>query len=711
VAVGESSPTAGQADDLSRAWIDRDISWLEFNRRVLHEALDERTPLLERVKFLAIFSANLDEFFMKRMSRLADSTGLAAPALRELAARIRAMVTSMLDEQAACYTQVLRPRLAEHGIRLVGWDDLDAAQQNEASAVFERDISPVLTPLSLDAAHPFPYVSNLSTSWAFQLEDPVSGEAVLVRVKLPTDLPQWLRLSAANSSEWVFVGLDQVIRANAERLFPGMLVASASLFRVTRDADVELDENDGLSKRAMVEEELRQRRFEPVVRLEVQPDADPAMVAELVDRFSLGPDAVYEMSALLDYTTLFEIAGLDVPELRDPPWTPLTPRALAAAPDSDIFSAIRSADILLHHPYESFYASVERFIREAADDPQTLSIKMTVYRVGDDTPFVRSLIAAAEAGKQVACVIELNARFDEERNLHWSRELELVGAHVMFGVTGLKTHSKVALVVRNEDGVIRSYAHIGTGNYHTRTAKLYEDVGLLTADPVITGDVVSLFHYLTGRSRTPSFSELLVAPLHMRARFVELLEAEIANQEAGRPARIVCKMNQLEDPQMCALLSRASGAGVPVDLIVRGLCCLAPGVPGLTENVHVRSVIGRFLEHSRIFHFASGSEDPLEGTFLIGSADWMTRNLSERVEAAVPITKQRLRARLWEILEIGLADRRNAWEMQSDGSYVQLQPDAYEAAGQEGTHATLMRLATERNRVDRAAVVATGGDG
>jgi polyphosphate kinase len=710
VAVGESSSTTGQAGDLSGAWIDRDISWLEFNRRVLHEALDERTPLLERVKFLAIFSANLDEFFMKRMSRLADPTGLAAPAQRELAARIRAMATSMLDEQASCYTEVLCPRLAEHGIRLVGWDDLDAVQRDEASAVFERNISPVLTPLSLDAAHPFPYVSNLSTSWAFQLEDPVSGEAVLVRVKLPTDLPQWLRLTAVDPSEWVFVGLDQVIRANAERLFPGMLVASASLFRVCRDADVELDENDGLSKRAMVEEELRQRRFEPVVRLEVQPDADGAMVAELVDRFGLAPDAVYEMSALLDYTTLFEIAGLDVAELRDRPWTPLAPRSLEAAPDSDIFSAIRGADILLHHPYESFYASVERFIREAADDPQTLSIKMTVYRVGDDTPFVRSLIAAAEAGKQVACVIELNARFDEERNLHWSRELERVGAHVMFGVTGLKTHSKVALVVRNEDGIIRSYAHIGTGNYHTRTAKLYEDVGLLTADPVITGDVVSLFHYLTGRSRTPSFPELLVAPVHMRARFVELLEAEIANQEAGRPARIVCKMNQLEDPEICALLSRASGAGVPVDLIVRGLCCLAPGMPGLTENLRIRSVIGRFLEHSRIFHFASGSEHPLEGTFLISSADWMTRNLSERVEAAVPITKPRLRARLWEILEICLADRRNAWELQSDGSYIQLQPDAYEAAGQEGTHATLMRLATERNRVEGAPVLVVGGD-
>ena len=675
MAVGESSPTAGQAGDLSGAWIDRDVSWLEFNRRVLHEALDERTPLLERVKFLAIFSANLDEFFMKRMSRLADPAGRAAPALRELAARIRAMVTSMLDEQAACYTQVLRPRLAEHGIRLVGWDDLDAAQRDEASAVFERDISPVLTPLSLDAAHPFPYVSNLSTSWAFQLEDPVSGEAVLVRVKLPTDLPQWLRLKTEGSSEWVFVGLDQVIRANAERLFPGMIVASASLFRVLRDADVELDENDGLSKRAMVEEELRQRRFEPVVRLEVQPDADAAMVAELVDRFSLAPDAVYEMSALLDYTTLFEIAGLDIDELRDRPWTPLAPRVLEAAPDSDIFSAIRSADILLHHPYESFYASVERFIREAADDPQTLSIKMTVYRVGDDTPFVRSLIAAAEAGKQVACVIELNARFDEERNLHWSRELEEVGAHVVFGVSGLKTHSKTALVVRKEDTGIRCYAHIATGNYHTRTARLYEDVGLLTADPTITSDVVTLFHFLTGHSRTPSFSSLLVAPTDMRAQFLERIEREVANHEAGRPARIIGKMNQLEDLEICEALSRASQAGVPVDLIVRGLCCLAPGVPGLTENIRIRSVIGRFLEHSRIFHFAAGADDPLDGEFFIASADWMHRNLSERVEAAVPINERRLRARLWEILEVCLSDRRSAWTMHADGSYEQLRPE------------------------------------
>jgi len=690
-------------DELRPAWIDRDTSWLEFNRRVLQEAVDDRTPLLERVKFLAIFSSNLDEFFMKRMDSRApdpDDPTAAARERRELTGRRRSLITSMLAEQAACYTEVVRPRLAEQGIHLLGWDDLSEAQREEASGAFVREISPVLTPLSLDAAHPFPYVSNLSTSWAFRLEDPIRSESVLVRVKVPSELPQWLRIRAGcRPPERLFVGLDQVIRANAERLFPGMVVARASLFRVCRDAEVELDEDDATSKRALVEEEVRQRRFEPVVRLEVQPDAEPEMVSELKERFRLNSDEVYEMSALLDYTTLFEIADMEVEALRDPPWTPLPPIALEH-PETDIFSAIRSGDILLHHPYDSFYASVERFIREAADDPQTVSIKMTVYRVGDDTPFVQSLIRAAEAGKQVACVIELNARFDEERNLHWSRELEKVGAHVMFGVMGLKTHSKTALVVRKENGGIRSYAHVATGNYHTRTAKLYEDVGLLTADPAITADVVSLFHFLTGRSRTPSFPTLLVAPMQMRSRFVELIEGEIANHEAGRPARIVCKMNQLEDREICLLLLRASQAGVPIDLIVRGLCCLAPGVSGLTDNIRIRSVVGRFLEHSRIFHFAAGSDDPLEGTFLIGSADWMHRNLSERVEAAVPIVDRRLRARLWEILETCLADRRNAWELQPDGSYRQLYPDPEDSAQLEGTHSTLMRLALARRGLD-----------
>jgi polyphosphate kinase len=513
-------------------------------------------------------------------------------------------------------------------------------------------------------------------------------------------LPQWLRVrSGLGQTERVFVGLAPVIAANAEKLFPGMEIATASLFRVCRDAEVELEDEEGVSKRAMVEREVQQRRFEPVVRLEVEPDGDEQMTTELMEQFALTREDVYEMPALLDYTTLFEIAGLDIEPLRDPPWTPLPPTGLEVA-ETDIFTAIRAGDIMLHQPYDSFYAGVERFIREAADDPQTVSIKMTVYRVGDDTPFVQSLIRAAEAGKQVACVIELNARFDEARNLHWSRELEKVGAHVMFGVTGLKTHSKAALVVRKEEGGVRCYAHVATGNYHTRTARLYEDVGLLTANPVVTRDVVNLFHFLTGRSRTPSFPTLLIAPMHMRARFAELIEREIANHEIGLPARIVCKMNQLEDKEMCLLLAQASQAGVPIDLIVRGFCCLAPGVAGLTENIRIRSIIGRFLEHSRIFHFAAGSDDPLDGEFLIGSGDWMHRNLSERVEAAVPILERRLRARLWEILEVCLADRRNAWHLQPDGSYVQLMPDSDEdIIGSDGTHVTMMRLARARHGV------------
>jgi polyphosphate kinase len=694
------SPTPSVAE-LVPVLLDRDLSWLEFNRRVLQEALDERTPLLERVKFLAIFTSNLDEFFMKRIALIrpmAGDAGVAAEESRERLGRVRETVISLLDEQAACYREVLRPRLGEHGVRLVAWADLSDEQRDEASRLFDSQISPVLTPLSLDAAHPFPYVSNLSTSWAFRLQDPVTGESVLVRVKVPRELPQWARLrSGVGSGERVFVGLEQVIAANAPKLFPGMEIESGSLFRVCRDAEVELDD-DGVSKRALVELELRQRRFEPVVRLELQPNADPAMVAELRARFALAPEDIYEMSELIDHTTLFEIAGLEIDELRDPPGSPLPPTGLDA-PDGDIFTAIRNGDILLHHPYDSFNAGVERFISEAADDPLTVSIKMTVYRVGDDTPFVQSLIRAAEAGKQVACVIELNARFDEERNLHWSRELEKVGAHVGFGVNGLKTHSKTALVVRQEEDGIRCYAHIATGNYHTRTARLYEDVGLLTANPEVTNDVVTLFHFLTGRSRTPSFEMLLVAPIHMRSEFVRLIEREIENHAAGRPARIICKMNQLEDRDMCALISRASEAGVPIDLVVRGLCRLPPGLTGLTENVRIRSIVGRFLEHSRIFHFAAGSEDPLDGVFLIGSADWMRRNLSERVEAAVPIVERRLRARLWEILEVCLADRRTAWEMQPDGSYAQLMPETAEGIAAQGTHATLMRLALARHAV------------
>jgi polyphosphate kinase len=682
------------------AWIDRDLSWLEFNRRVLQEALDERTPLLERVKFLAIFSANLDEFFMKRIAiirPMPSDTIPVARARRDLWDRVRATIVPMLAQQAACFSEVIRPRLAGHGIHLAAWRDLTAVQREESSAIFDRDVWPVLTPLGLDAAHPFPYVSNLSTSWAFQVGDPEGGEPVLVRVKVPPELPQWLPLGGeTGSSDFVFVGLDEVIAANAARLFPGMEIETMTLFRVCRDAEVEPDGDNGeLSKRALVERELAQRRFEPVVRLEVQPDHDPRLTSALAERFGLTPEDVYEVGGVLDYTTLFEIAGLDVPALRDPPWSPLPPIGIEPAP-ADIFAAIRAGDILLHHPYDSFDDGVERFIRDAADDPATLSIKMTAYRLGDDTPFVESLMRAAQAGKQVACVIELNARFDEKRNIHWSRELEQVGAHVIFGVEGLKTHSKTALVVRQEDGHSRCYAHIATGNYHVRTARIYEDIGLLTADPVVTRDVVALFHFLTGHSAPPSFPTLLVAPSNMRARFVELVEREIENMRAGRPARIVGKMNQLEDADMCLLLCEASEAGVPIDLVVRGLCCLRPGLPGWSENIRVRSIVGRFLEHSRIFHFAAGSDDPEEGEFLIGSADWMHRNLSSRIEAVVPIRDRRLRARLWEILQLCLADRRAAWELQPDGDYVQLQPDPEAGAESESAQTALMRIARAR---------------
>ena len=688
---------------LAHAWIDRDLSWLEFNRRVLHEALDERTPLLERLKFLAIFTSNLDEFYMKRvgllrgMAQVESGAGLAARSgdARDRLTQVRKTVLGQLEEQARCY-QNLIPILAGHGIILAGWSELTVAQREEASNFFDRNVSPALTPLGLDPAHPFPFVSNLSTNWGFILRNPDTEEYVPVRVKIPTLLPSWIALKADMASgERRFLHLDDLIRHSADKLFPGMELIDATMFRILRNAEIELDEEEE-SLREAVTEALQQRRFQSVVRMDLAPDANPALRQGLMEHFELSDDDVYELSGLLDCTGLFQIAGLDVPALRDPHWSPLPPPRLPSE-EVDIFAAIQAGDILLHHPYESFDMSVEDFISDAAIDPQTVAIKMTVYRVGDDTPFVRSLIRAAEAGKQVACVIELKARFDEARNLLWAQELQQVGAHVTYGVMGLKTHTKVALVVRKEGRDLRCYAHIGTGNYHVKTARLYTDVGLLTCDPILTADVVKLFHYLTGRSRAPQFEKLLIAPINMRQRFLERIEREVEHHRAGRPARIIAKMNQVEDLEMARALAAASQAGVPVDLIVRGFCCLAPGVPGWTENVRVRSIIGRFLEHSRIFYFANGQDDPLAGEFFIGSADWMHRNLSGRVEAATPVEDRPARERLWEILDICLRDNRQAWLMQPDGAYVQSQP-AEDAVGPAamGIHAWLMDLTRRR---------------
>jgi polyphosphate kinase len=688
-----------------RAWLDRDLSWLEFNRRVLHEAEDERTPLLERVKFLAIFTSNLDEFYIKRIGLLRgkikagieDDPSSVAPAHRKRFHEIRTAILELLDAQARCYTDTIKPELERHGIVLAEWSDLTASQRNELSDYFRSNVSPALTPLTFDAAHPFPFMSSLSTNWAFVLRRPGGDNNQPVRVKSPTTLSQFAPLTAdvPKGQRW-FVSLEDLIRYDAPRLFPGMDIVSATLFRVFRNAEVDFEEEENETVRDAVIDALRERRFQPVVRIDFSPGADPQVRQALMERFELSEDDVYEVPGLIDYGDLFSIASLPIPELRDEPFVPIPP-ALFAAEDANVFDIIRAGDVLVHHPYDSFDATVERFIDQAADDPATVSIKMTVYRVGDDTPFVRSLIRAAEAGKQVACVVEIKARFDEERNLLWARELERVGAHVTYGVVGLKTHTKLALVVRQEAGELRCYAHVGTGNYHVKTAKLYTDVGLFTADRGITSDAVNLFHYFTGLSLTPQFDRLLVAPTNMRDRFIALIKREEEHQRAGRPARIIAKMNQLEDVDICHALAAASASGVQIDLIVRGLCCLRPGVRALTENIRVRSIIGRFLEHSRVFYFANGSDDPLSGDYFIGSADWMFRNLSLRVEAVAPVAERGLRQRLWEILDACLSDDRQAWTLQTDGTYAQGQA-AESAEGPAAMGAQAWLIDTSRRR-------------
>ncbi|MBZ5611729.1 MAG: polyphosphate kinase 1 [Acidobacteriia bacterium] len=679
---------------LSDVWIDRDLGWLDFNDRVLAEALDERTPLLERAKFLAIFTSNLDEFFMKRVSILRRRS---TPERVKLLGQVRDRLVRSLARQAECFGKQLVPELAKHGVYLRKWDDLSPAQQDEAGRYFDREISPALTPLVFDPVHAFPFLSNLSTSLAFLLQDPQEELTSYARVKVPGALKQWISLETdAPAGAQVFVPLHEVIRGDIHKLYGGMKLSGTTLFRLTRDAEIEIDDDSEEALRDLVREQVRQRRYEPVVRLEFAPGADSSIREMLRQRFELSPLDVYDMPDELDYTSLFQIAALPIATLRDPAWNPLPPASITNSPD--VFAAIRAADVLVHHPYDSFQDSVEQFIAAAADDPETVAVKMTAYRIGDDTPFVKSLVRAAEGGKQVACVIEIKARFDEERNLHWAAELEGAGAHVTFGVPGLKTHAKLALVVRKEASGLRSYVHIGTGNYHARTARLYSDVGLFTCDPLITRDVVNLFHYLTGHSQTPVCSSLMMAPTTMRPRLLDLIERETAHQRAGLPARIIAKMNQLEDPELIEALCEAACAGVPVDLIVRGFCCLRPGVAGRTEGIRVRSIIGRFLEHSRIFYFAGGLDDPIQGDFFIGSADWMYRNLSKRVEIVTPILAAEAKEKLWNILDICLRDRRQAWVLGEEGNYFQLSPDGANNGPETlGTHEALMEQARRRS--------------
>jgi len=696
--------TTEQLPSTSNAFLDRDLSWLEFNRRVLHEALDERTPLLERVKFLAIFSSNLDEFFMKRWTRLKGRAAASLGTEPKHLLRVRETVLSLLAEQSKAWTDVINPELASNRIHLLSWAGLNDAQREGARAYFLSNVFPVLTPLAVDPSHPFPFISNLSTSLGVMLQSPVSGERLFARVKVPGTFPQWVPLVAeaeegANSQKYCFVHLVDLIAANLGDLFSGMNVVEVMPFRVTRNADIEMEDDDIPTESLVevVEEELRQRRFEKVVRLEHGPPNGTGQLQLLMRKLGLSELDLFEAKGELDFTDLFPIAGLNLPHLKDKPWHPIAPAGMGDE-DADLFAIIRAGDVLVHHPYESFDATVAHFIRRASQDPKVLAIKMTVYRVGADTSFLDALIAAAEAGKQVACLVEVTARFDEQQNLHMAEALEKAGVHVAYGVVGLKTHCKTTLVVRQDDDGLRCYAHIGTGNYHVKTARLYVDLGLFTCDTVLVNDVVNLFHHLTGRSLKRDYAKLLVAPVNMRERFMEMIQGEIAHHQAGRPARILAKMNQLEDRGMCEALLEASKAGVSIDLIIRGFCILRPGVPYLSENIRVVSVIGRFLEHSRIFYFANGRDNPLEGSFFIGSADWMERNLSQRVEAVTPVEAPLLRAHLWEILQIMLQDQREAWDLHADGSYVQRTPPLDQKSGPAvlGTHQTLMDLTRQR---------------
>ncbi len=646
----------------------RELSWLEFGDRLLDLAGDETLPLLERVRFLAILSEGLDEFFQVRVAGLMDQVdaGLRARSsdgLRpgEALRAVRERVGELVDRQSEIFLAKVVPALADAGIRLSDWSSLDDDDRCHLVDVFERQIFPVLTPLAVDPGHPFPYISNLSLNLVVRVVDPISHLERIARVKVPPLLPRFVVMPDGER----FVPLEQVIAAHLGPLFPDMVIGEHYSFRVTRNADLSLEEDEADDLLAAVEMELRRRRFGRAVRLEVAADISPDVLDLLVRELDLTSDDVTRSTAPLDLGGLWAVAGLDRPDLQTEPWTPMTPPPLATAGNepTDLFAVLRERDVLVHHPYDSFTTSVEAFVAQAAEDPDVLAIKQTLYRTSGDSPIVASLIRAAELGKQVAAVVELKARFDEQNNILWARALEEAGVHVVYGLVGLKTHSKLALVVRREEHGVRRYCHIGTGNYNPRTARLYEDLGLLSADPDIAADVGDLFNFLTGFSRHDRYRALLVAPMTLKRRILEMIDEEVA---AGPDGRIVLKANGLTHPEVIDALYRASAAGVPVDLVVRGVCCLRPGVPGLSDTITVRSIVGRFLEHSRIFRFGGGQR-PLR--IFIGSADLMERNLERRIETLVPVWDPELQARLVEVLQLCLADDVNAWTLGPSGRW------------------------------------------
>jgi polyphosphate kinase len=649
-------------------YINRELSWLDYAGRVLFEAQDSRNPLLDRVNFLTIFASMLDEFFQIRISGLrqqlhAGSTTTAPDGRTagEQLSAARARVLELVADHSSAWADV-KKALAAEGIEIVKYASVPEHHQTLRQR-FIDEIYPVLTPLAVDPGHPFPYISTLSLSIAVGLRDPETEERHFARVKVPQILPRLYQVEPNR-----FVLLDQIIEANLDLLFSGMEVVEHHLFRVTRNADLSIEEDEADDLLMAIEEELRRRRFGEAVRLEVERSMPPGTRAILLRGLGLGDDDAYEIRGMLDLTGLRDILELDRPDLKSEPWTPVTPPRLVPPDEdepADVFAAIRFGDLLVHHPYESFVTTVERFIRQAVDDPEVLTIKMTLYRTSGDSPIVRDLIRAAERGKQVVVLVEIKARFDEEANIVWARKLEQAGAHVVYGLVGLKTHSKVCLIVRREGSGLRRYVHIGTGNYNPKTARLYTDLGLLTTRPELGADVTDLFNVLTGLSRQRSFRRLLVAPHSLRSRFLELVDREIEHASLGREARIVVKLNAIVDQPAMEALYRASRAGVRVDVIARGACSLLPGVKGVSEGINVRSVVGEFLEHSRIWGFTNGGETD----WYIGSADLMDRNLDRRVEAMVPVEDPEARARLAEIIELMMADDRRSWQLGPDAKW------------------------------------------
>jgi polyphosphate kinase len=703
-----SSPTKAElaaalkAQHASPTRFNRDISWLKFNERVLNQALDERNPLLERAKFLAIFTSNLDEFVQKRVAFLKSmiEAGINPDAqqgytAQEVLKTIRRTFEEMEERQVRCFEQTIKPRLAEAGIELLSLEALTDEERTWLDNWYITNVFPVVTPLAVDEAHTKPFISNLSNNLGVMLLEPGEKEPVFSRIKIPPGLPQWIRLprpsrksstdsaAALNSmGRGRFVYLPDVIAANLDEVFPGLKIVEVTPFRVTRAAEWEDErvDDDDQSLIDEVTQSLKRRRFLPIIRLEVGRSASPGLLRQLTRMMHITADDVDQLYGLLDFRCLYELADLPRPDLKFAPWRPIVPAAFRATRKS-IFDQIRKGDVLVHHPYESFADSTERFIREAASDPAVLAIKQTIYRTSRESPFIAHLIKAAESGKQVAALVELRARFDESRNVGLAQTLNKAGVHVAYGVVDLKTHCKAALVVRKEADGLRCYAHIGTGNYNPSTAGTYTDLGLFTCNPQITSDVVHLFNLLTGRSLKTDYQQLLVAPRSMKPGFLKLIAEETAiatlHAQGQSPVggRIVAKMNALEDSAIIDALYAASKAGVQIDLFVRGFCCLRPGIPGLSENIRIFSMVGRFLEHARVFYFGAGQADPLAGHWYIGSADWMSRNLDGRVEAVCPVLDAKNRGKLLRIFEIMSQDRRNSSRLLPDGRYQPLTPD------------------------------------